>query len=70
MSSDHNQSDCMFSNHNQSRCRLVHRLDRDTSGAIILARTLDASSWLSSAFRQPAQDMGRSTKDLQTPGKL
>ena len=37
--------------------RLVHRLDRDTSGAIILARTQDAAVWLSSAFQQPSQHL-------------
>lgn len=33
-------------------CRLVHRLDRGTSGALILARTRDAATRLSRAFRQ------------------
>jgi 23S rRNA pseudouridine955/2504/2580 synthase len=34
------------------RPRLVHRLDRDTSGVLLLARTARAASWLAAAFRQ------------------
>ena len=30
---------------------LVHRLDRDTSGVLILARTVSAAAWLGSLFR-------------------
>lgn len=33
------------------RPRLVHRLDRDTSGVLVLARSAAAASWLSAAFR-------------------
>ena len=33
------------------RPRLVHRLDKDTSGVLVLARNADASRWLSRAFR-------------------
>ncbi|MGK7868813.1 RluA family pseudouridine synthase [Falsiroseomonas sp. E2-1-a20] len=33
------------------RPRLVHRLDRDTSGVLVLARTLSAASRLAAAFR-------------------
>ena len=33
------------------RPRLVHRLDRDTSGVLILARTVSAAAWLGSLFR-------------------
>jgi 23S rRNA-/tRNA-specific pseudouridylate synthase len=33
--------------------RLVHRLDAQTSGCFILARHVDAASWLSRAFRAP-----------------
>ena len=33
------------------RPRLVHRLDRDTSGVLVLARTADAASKLAAAFR-------------------
>ncbi|GAB4166189.1 MAG: RluA family pseudouridine synthase [Thalassobaculales bacterium] len=32
------------------RPRLVHRLDRDTSGVILLARTVAAAGWLTRAF--------------------
>lgn len=34
------------------RPRLVHRLDRDTSGVLLLARTARAASWLAAAFRE------------------
>ena len=34
--------------------RLVHRLDRDVSGAIVVARTPDAAAWLSAALASPA----------------
>ena len=34
------------------RPRLVHRLDRDTSGVLLLARTARAAGWLAAAFRQ------------------
>ena len=34
--------------------RLVHRLDRDVSGAIVVARTPDAAAWLSAALARPA----------------
>jgi 23S rRNA-/tRNA-specific pseudouridylate synthase len=37
--------------------RLVHRLDRNTSGALVVARTADAAAWLSRAFRLPAQSL-------------
>ncbi|EIE23564.1 pseudouridine synthase [Coccomyxa subellipsoidea C-169] len=37
--------------------RLVHRLDRNTSGALVVARTVDAAAWLSAAFRQPAEGL-------------
>ena len=33
------------------RPRLVHRLDRDTSGVLLLARTAGAARWLARAFR-------------------
>lgn len=36
----------------EERPRLVHRLDRDTSGVLLLARTARAASWLAAAFRQ------------------
>src|SRR5262249_7573360 len=32
--------------------RLVHRLDRDTSGVLVLARSAAAASWLAAAFRR------------------
>ncbi len=34
------------------RPRLVHRLDRDTSGVLLLARSAHAASWLAAAFRE------------------
>ncbi len=34
------------------RPRLVHRLDKDTSGVLLLARTAVAARWLAEAFRQ------------------
>jgi len=34
------------------RPRLVHRLDRDTSGTLVLARSAAAAAWLSAAFRR------------------
>lgn len=34
--------------------RLVHRLDRDTSGVLVLARTRQAAQWLTRAFRDRA----------------
>ncbi len=33
------------------RPKLVHRLDRDTSGALVLARSTGAARWLTEAFR-------------------
>jgi 23S rRNA pseudouridine955/2504/2580 synthase len=36
----------------KERPRLVHRLDRDTSGVLVLARTARAATLLSDAFRQ------------------
>ena len=40
------------------RPRLVHRLDKDTSGVLVLARTRQAAQWLTAAFR------GRETRKL------
>jgi 23S rRNA pseudouridine955/2504/2580 synthase len=34
------------------RPRLVHRLDKDTSGVLLLARTARAAAWLAEAFRR------------------
>jgi 23S rRNA pseudouridine955/2504/2580 synthase len=34
------------------RPKLVHRLDKDTSGTLVLARTTKAARWLTAAFRQ------------------
>jgi 23S rRNA pseudouridine955/2504/2580 synthase len=34
------------------RPRLVHRLDRDTSGVLVLARSAAAATWLAAAFRR------------------
>jgi 23S rRNA pseudouridine955/2504/2580 synthase len=35
----------------EDRPRLVHRLDRDTSGVLVLARTVQAAAFLAKAFR-------------------
>ncbi len=35
----------------KERPRLVHRLDRDTSGVLVLARTAEAARWLGDAFK-------------------
>lgn len=37
-------------------CRLVHRLDRETSGALVVARTPDVAAWLSACFREHAEN--------------
>ncbi|HVJ55459.1 MAG TPA: RluA family pseudouridine synthase [Aliidongia sp.] len=34
------------------RPRLVHRLDKDTSGVLLLARSAKAATWLAAAFRE------------------
>src|SRR5579859_5750182 len=34
------------------RPRLVHRLDKDTSGVLLLARSAKAAAWLAAAFRE------------------
>lgn len=36
----------------KERPRLVHRLDKDTSGVLVLARTAQAARWLTAAFRE------------------
>ena len=36
-------------------CRLVHRLDKDASGCLVIARTADSAAWLSLAFAQHAK---------------
>lgn len=36
----------------KERPRLVHRLDRDTSGVLLLARSARAAAWLAAAFRR------------------
>lgn len=36
----------------EERPRLVHRLDRDTSGVLLLARSARAAAWLAAAFRE------------------
>ena len=51
--------------------RLVHRLDRDVSGAIVVARTPDAAAWLSAALARPAlrlqgEDVARYTQQGAT----
>ena len=41
------------------RPKLVHRLDKDTSGVLLLARSAKAAAWLTEAFREEdrAQDL-------------
>jgi 23S rRNA pseudouridine955/2504/2580 synthase len=36
------------------RPRLVHRLDKDTSGVLLLARSAKSAAWLAAAFREKA----------------
>jgi len=36
----------------KERPRLVHRLDKDTSGVLLLARSAKAAAWLTEAFRE------------------
>lgn len=38
--------------------RLVHRLDRETSGALVVARTAAAAAWLSAAFGRKSSAAG------------
>lgn len=38
------------------RPRLVHRLDQDTSGVLVLARTPGVAAWLARAFRERAME--------------
>ena len=38
------------------RPRLVHRLDKDTSGVLLLGRTRQAAAWLTRAFREQTTD--------------
>jgi 23S rRNA pseudouridine955/2504/2580 synthase len=38
------------------RPRLVHRLDKDTSGVLLLGRTRQAAKWLTQAFREQTAD--------------
>jgi 23S rRNA pseudouridine955/2504/2580 synthase len=40
-----------FAKRDHARPRLVHRLDRDTSGVLILGRTAQSAAWLAKAFR-------------------
>jgi hypothetical protein len=41
-----------------AECRLVHRLDRETSGVLVVARTAAAAAWLSAAFARRAAAAG------------
>jgi 23S rRNA pseudouridine955/2504/2580 synthase len=40
----------------KERPRLVHRLDRDTSGVLVLARSAEAARWLGEAFKDRDAD--------------
>jgi RNA pseudouridylate synthase len=48
--------------------RLVHRLDRDVSGALLMARSPEAAAMLSAAFRAPAQSLAGAGAS-QKPGE-
>lgn len=37
--------------HDPSQLRLVHRLDQQTTGVLVIAKTPDAAAWLSQGFR-------------------
>ncbi|KAL4419521.1 hypothetical protein ABPG77_005752 [Micractinium sp. CCAP 211/92] len=39
-----------------SQLRLVHRLDKQTTGALLLAQNPDAAAWLAAAFKQGSLD--------------
>ncbi|KAL3145695.1 hypothetical protein ABBQ32_003229 [Trebouxia sp. C0010 RCD-2024] len=41
-----------LSPYNDDALRLVHRLDKDASGCLVIARTADSAAWLSQAFAQ------------------
>jgi 23S rRNA pseudouridine955/2504/2580 synthase len=41
-----------FARRNGKRPRLVHRLDRETSGVLVVAKTQPAAAWLSAAFAE------------------
>jgi 23S rRNA pseudouridine955/2504/2580 synthase len=43
-----------YGNQKHTRYRLVHRLDKDTSGVFVVAKTNDAATHLTEAFRQGA----------------
>ncbi|GMH36393.1 hypothetical protein BSKO_04261 [Bryopsis sp. KO-2023] len=40
--------------------KLVHRLDKDTSGVLVIAKNTDAASWMAEAFRERSSDDGKS----------
>ena len=44
--------------------RLVHRLDKNTSGAMVVARNKDAAAWISQAF----VERSRKAKDSSYKG--
>jgi len=48
--------------------RLVHRLDRETSGALVVARTPDAAAWLSACFREHAESAGAAVAVMSPRG--
>ena len=47
--------------------RLVHRLDRETSGALAVARTPDAAAWLSACFREHAESAAGAAAAARPP---
>jgi 23S rRNA pseudouridine955/2504/2580 synthase len=49
-----------------SQLRLVHRLDRGTSGALLLATSADAAAWLAAAFRGGTQPQPAAAAILKT----
>ena len=49
----HKALDALYDAYYQgSKTRLVHRLDKDTSGILVLARTLPMARWLTQAFKE------------------
>ncbi|EFN57314.1 hypothetical protein CHLNCDRAFT_12398, partial [Chlorella variabilis] len=48
--------------------RLVHRLDRQTTGALLLARGPDAAAWLAAAFRESSGGSGGSGRGDSSSG--
>lgn len=39
--------------------RLVHRLDKETSGILVLARSADSAAWICEAFKEKTEESNR-----------